>query len=263
SSTATPSATLTPSMTPQPSTSATATASPTPTITATPTASTIATPSPTGATATPTPIPVFALVAGVSATTTGASTVTTNTWTPGTGNTIGVFVEIASASVSVSNVSDGLGNSYTFASGRTGINGRVGLWYSIGIKGGSSDSITDTLSGSAAAAVRGEEFSGVPVNATLQQSNTNAGAAAGTNATTGNVTTTAAPSYFIADIGWNSGAAASATQGGFARIGQLSNSDSSATICYLFAKASAPGTFGTGVTLSTSSNWQGVLAAFA
>jgi hypothetical protein len=175
---------------------------------------------------------------------------------------VGVFVEVASNSVNVTGVTDTLGNTYSLATARTGSTGRVELWYAIGVKGGSSNAIKATFSGSAKAAVRGEEFAGVPSTAVLQTSNFNAGATSGTSATTGSITTPSGPSYLIADIGWDTAAAASATQGGFSRIGQLTDGDSTATISYLYAIASNPGSFSTGVTLSTSSNWQGAVAAF-
>jgi hypothetical protein len=144
----------------------------------------------------------------------------------------------------------------------TGKTGRVELWYSIGVSGGRSDSVTVTFSSATKAVVRGEEFAGIPLGVALQTTNTNAGAASGTNATTGSLTTNAGPSYLMADLGWDTAATASATQGGFSRIGQLSDGDSTATVGYLFAIASSPGSYGTGLTLSTTSNWQGVVAAF-
>jgi hypothetical protein len=149
------------------------------------------------------------------------------------------------------------------AAATVGNTGRAELWYSTGIKGGSSNAVTVALSTSSKAAVRAEEFGGVPASAVLQQVNGNASTAPGAVATTKTVTTSIPGTYLIADIGWDSAATASLTTGGFVRIGQLSNADASATICYLFAKANVSGTFGTGVTLSSSSNWQSVIAALS
>lgn len=203
-------------------------------------------------------------MAGVNASTstTAVTSLATNTWKPVTGNTIAVFVEVASTSASVSSVRDTLGNIYARASSRSGSTGKIELWYSVGIVGGSSDAVTVTFSGSTKAVVRGEEFAGIPVKAVLQANNSNASTAPGTITNTSTITTSVSPSYLIADVGWDTAAAASATQGGFARIGQLSDGDSTATVTYLFAIANNNGTFGTGVTLSVSSNWQGVVAAF-
>jgi hypothetical protein len=217
-------------------------------------------PSPTP-TSTATPAS-FAVVAGLQGSTIGGASVTTNTWTPQSGNMIAVFVDLTSTTINVANVTDSLGNIYQLASARTGTNGRVEMWFSTGIKGGGSNSITVNLTGSTKAVVRGEEFSGVPATATLLNAAGNASVSAGSNATTSGVTVSG-PSFLLADIGWDSSAEASLTQGGFARIGQLSNGDSSATVSYFFAKASSVGTYGTGATLSTGSNWQGVGAAFA
>ena len=73
---------------------------------------------------------------------------------------MGVFVEIASTSVSVSAITDTLGNTYALAAGRTGNTGRVELWYSIGIKGGGSNAVKVSFSNATKAVVRGEEFAG-------------------------------------------------------------------------------------------------------
>jgi hypothetical protein len=201
-----------------------------------------------------------ATVAGVNASTTGAASLVTNGWLPRSGDMIGVFVELASTTVAVQSLTDRLGNTFSRASFLTGTHGRTELWYAMGIKGGVSNAITVNLTGATKAAVRGEEFSGVPTNATLLQASGAAGA--GTKAVTGSVVTSG-PALLLGDIGWNSGAAASMNIGGFSRIGQLSASDLSATVCYLYRMVSAAGTYSTGVTLSTSSSWQGISAAFS
>lgn len=234
--------------------------------TPTPTATATATDTPTEtATPTPTPTPTLTPVAGVNASTgtTAVSSLTTNTWKPQAGNMVAVFVEIASTSISVAHVTDSLSNTYFLGAARTGSAGRVELWYSIGVKGGSSNAVKVTFTTLVKATVRGEEFAGVPTNAILRTTNTNASAVPGNNATTGSVTTTGALSYLLAAIGWDSASSSANTQGGFSKIGQLSDGDATATISYLREFATIPGTSGTGVTLTPGANWQGVVAAFA
>jgi len=213
---------------------------------------------------TATATPSFVTVAGATATSgTAVGSLNTNSWTPGAGHTLVVFVELASTSASVANVTDRLGNVYSQASSRVGNTGRVELWYSIGVRGGAANAVTVSFSSGTIAGVRAQEFAGIPSTATLHKVNSAAGSTPGTLAATGSISTTLAPSYLVAALGWDSGATASQNQGGFTRIGQITNSNSSATVIYLYMLASGTGSFGTGVTLSSASNSQGIVAAFA
>jgi hypothetical protein len=109
---------------------------------------------------------------------------------PKAGNTLICFVEFQHGTVSVSSLSDSLGNVYAKAIGPVRGTGGTGgwtdeIWYALGIQGGASIVATATLTGSTAQRFLScHEYSGISASQGFAQAGSNAFMGAGPKSTT-------------------------------------------------------------------------------
>jgi hypothetical protein len=173
-------------------------------------------------------------------------------------NLIVVGLSLITSSQSVSSISDSQGNTYTLVDvGDTGGGARAELWYAKNITGGTTPTITATISGSVNVAAFAREYSGIDSTSPLDQhaaaSNISTSISAGPITTTyGGETLVAVTSVFSSiptvSAGPGYGNLATLTQSG-----QVGIEDGS---------ASSPGSYSGTFSLDISNTWSAVVASF-
>jgi len=205
-------------------------------------------------------------IAFVQQTTAAAKSVTALAFpaiTAAAGNALFVLVGVKSATVSISSITDNLGNTWTQVALRTGTSTREYIYYALNVAGGST-TVTVNFSASVTAAQNLSEFSGIATSSALDVAGAGAQADASTSPATGSVTTANANDLVIGGAGQVSvETVLTGPSNSFAGLSKANTTGGSGasniTQLSAYRIVTATGTFSTAWTVNNAQDWAGIM----